>query len=198
MNKFLSLLLILFIFFSLSACNSSENDQSKISLVSSEFSSQADKSINPSSQFNESYSIASQSTQSDSNTQTETESETEMEDSKMINLQIIIRQQTFLAKLYNNDTTQELIKQMPMTVTMNELNGNEKYYYLSDNLPTDFQRLSQINAGDIMLYGSDCLVLFYETFSTSYSYTPLGYIEDASGLAQALGSGNIEVTFQTE
>ena len=46
-----------------------------------------------------------------------------------------------------------------------------------------------------MLYGSDCLVLFYQSFTTIYSYTPLGQLTDPTGLAQALGSGNVEITF---
>ena len=39
-------------------------------------------------------------------------------------------------------------------------------------------------------------MLFYESISTSYSYTPLGRIEDPAGLAEALGSGSVAVTFQ--
>lgn len=46
-----------------------------------------------------------------------------------------------------------------------------------------------------MLYGDRCVVLFYEDFSTSYRYTPLGKIQDSTGLAQAVGSGAVTVTF---
>ena len=53
-----------------------------------------------------------------------------------------------------------------------------------------------IHTGDIMLYGSNCIVLFYEDFSTSYSYTPIAYIEDTNGLKSALGSGDVTVTIK--
>ena len=46
-----------------------------------------------------------------------------------------------------------------------------------------------------MLYGSDCLVLFYENFSTSYNYTKLGYIENSEDLKEALGNRDINVIF---
>ena len=83
-----------------------------------------------------------------------------------------------------------------MTVTMNELNGNEKYHYLSENLPTDSYRPGTIRNGDLMLYGSNCVVLFYETFALSYSYTRIGQLDNPSGLASALGQGNVSVTFE--
>ena len=83
-----------------------------------------------------------------------------------------------------------------MTVSMREMNGNEKYYYLPDNLPTAASNPGTIQVGDLMLYGSDCVVLFYETFQTSYSYTRLGRLDNPSELAASLGSGSVNVTFE--
>lgn len=113
----------------------------------------------------------------------------------MINVQIQIGSKTFAAKLFDNVSSQALLAKMPMTITMIELNANEKYCNMPDKLPTNPQQMRKIHSGDLMLYGSDCLVLFYETFNTSYSYTKLGYIEDASELANALGSDDVQVTF---
>ena len=79
---------------------------------------------------------------------------------------------------------------------MTELNGNEKYFRLSKNLPTDESNPGTINSGDLMLYGSNTLVLFYESFRTSYSYTKLGRITNANGLTDALGNGNVTVTIE--
>ena len=84
----------------------------------------------------------------------------------------------FTAKLYDNDTARELVSQMPMELDMSELHGNEKYYYLPASLPTDAENPGNIHTGDLMLYGSDCLVLFYEDFHSSFSYTRLGYLEN--------------------
>lgn len=81
---------------------------------------------------------------------------------------------------------------------MRELNGNEKYFYLPDALPADPVRPGSIRAGDLMLYGSDCLVLFYEDFESSYRYTRLGRIDDPAGLAAALGEGDVTVRFEAE
>lgn len=115
---------------------------------------------------------------------------------KALNIEIAVNGQTFSAELYDNETAKAFKERLPLTLDMNELNGNEKYYYLPDSLPRNSSRPSGINTGDIMLYGSDCLVLFYESFSTSYTYTPIGKINDPDGLASALGSGSVQVSFK--
>jgi hypothetical protein len=84
---------------------------------------------------------------------------------------------------------------LPLTLEMTELNGNEKYYDLPKRLPADASNPGTIQAGDVMLYGAETLVVFYKTFRTSYSYTRIGKVDDPSGLAAALGPGAVAVTF---
>lgn len=111
-------------------------------------------------------------------------------------LQVKVGNQNFTATLHDNETTRALIQKLPLTLTMSEMNGNEKYHYFSDTLPTSASRPASIRAGDLMLFGSDCLVLFYENFSTSYSYTPMGSIDNPAGLSEALGTGDVQVVFR--
>lgn len=111
-------------------------------------------------------------------------------------LNIKVGDKNFKATLESNNTTKSLLEKLPLTISMSELHGNEKYYYFNESLPTNSERIGNINTGDLMLYGSDCLVLFYKSFSTSYSYTRLGHIDNPQRLADAVGSGNITVTFE--
>lgn len=104
--------------------------------------------------------------------------------------------QSFRAVLYDNETARALTERLPMTLPMEELHGNEKFYYLEEGLPTEAENVGSIQTGNIMLFGSDCLVLFYDGFDTSYSYTRIGQIEDAQGLAEALGNSTVEVAFR--
>ena len=108
---------------------------------------------------------------------------------------IRIANKTFEAQLESNPTAHSFAKLMPLDLTMEELNGNEKYHYLGSSLPSNPTNPGKIEAGDIMLYGNSCVVIFYETFNTSYSYTRIGKITDPSGLKAALGSGNPSVSF---
>ena len=112
-------------------------------------------------------------------------------------MRIVIRAggQNFSAVLYDNEAARRVREKLPLTLNMSEMNGNEKYYYMDEALPVDSYVPDSIHTGDLMLYGSDCLVLFYKSFQTSYRYTPLGRVEDPSGLAAALGTGNVRVTF---
>ncbi|WP_159456352.1 flavodoxin [Intestinibacillus massiliensis] len=113
-------------------------------------------------------------------------------------LTISVDGKDFTAVLEENALARALAERLPLTVSMGELNGNEKYHYLPESLPTDPERPGTIQAGDLMLYGSDCLVLFYKSFPSSYSYTRLGQITDPAGLAEAVGGGAVEVTFRMQ
>jgi hypothetical protein len=106
--------------------------------------------------------------------------------------------QVFAATLLDNKSAKAFKEMLPLTMQMIELNGNEKYGDLQNSLPTNPSNPKTVKNGDLMLYGSDTVVLFYKTFSTSYSYTKLGEVEEATGLASALGPGDIRVTFELE
>lgn len=113
-------------------------------------------------------------------------------------MQILINEFTFNVKLADNETARQFAKKLPLSTNMSDLNSNEKFFYMSENLPSNAQSVRKIFSGDIMLYGSNCLVLFYENFSTNYSYTKIGSIEDVSNLKTAVGSGDIIVTFSLQ
>ena len=121
-----------------------------------------------------------------------TENSTEKNTDSII---IKVNDKSFTAKLYDNETAKAFAEMLPITLDMNELHGNEKYYYFNNSLPTNSTDIDKINSGDLMLYGNNCIVLFYDSFSTNYSYTKIGHIENPEGLAEAVGNSDITITF---
>lgn len=182
---------------STSSENSSEGTDISLTNSASSISSSPESSVSTTSAEATSTTIKlpeSSSTASDNSQTPDPPTDKEEND---LNITITVNGRAFSATLYDNETAKAFKERLPLTLDMSELNGNEKYYYLPDSLPRNSSRPSAINAGDIMLYGSDCIVIFYESFSTSYSYTPIGKIEDPDGLAAALGSGSVQVAFNT-
>ena len=102
---------------------------------------------------------------------------------------------TFAADLEDSETGRAFAALLPMTLEMSELNGNEKYRYLDAPLPTKARHYDRIDAGDLMLYGNNCVVLFYGT-AGGYSYTRIGRLRQTEGLADALGKGGVTVSFE--
>ena len=118
----------------------------------------------------------------------------EREDSKMEkveNIKITINDKKYNATFYDNETVKQFVNHLPEEFKMQELNGNEKYVYMGYTLPTNSTNPKHIEAGDIMLYGSDCLVIFYKSFETNYSYTKIGHIDNLNDL----GISDITVKF---
>lgn len=116
----------------------------------------------------------------------------ESENKLISDIQVIINGKTYNTKIEENQTSRSFVNMLPVEYNMNELNGNEKYIYLENTLPTNSYSPKHIESGDIMLYGNNCLVVFYKSFDTSYSYTKIGHIENLSDL----GSGNITIKFE--
>lgn len=111
---------------------------------------------------------------------------------EMKNVNVVINNQKYSATMEDNNTAEAFIKHLPQKFDMEELNGNEKYIYMNCTLPTNSQIPKHIYAGDIMLYGNDCLVIFYKSFDTSFSYTKIGHIDNLPDL----GSDKVTVKFE--
>lgn len=122
-----------------------------------------------------------------------TEPNNAMENGK---IKITVNSLNFTATLLDNNSAKAFKKMLPLTINMNELNSNEKYYDFLNSLPTNSSNPRTIKKGDLMLYGSNTLVLFYKSFSTPYSYSKIGSIDNPNGLEEALGTGNVSVTFE--
>lgn len=125
--------------------------------------------------------------------QPDTNSDTEENMVKKMTLQI--GNSSFTATLENNpavDAFVEMMNDSPIIIQMNDYAGFEKVGSLGTNLPAD-DKQTTTHAGDIVLYNGNQIVIFYG--SNSWSYTRLGKIDDLSGWEDALGSGDITVTF---
>ena len=118
--------------------------------------------------------------------------ETKESDVKVSDIKVTINDKTYTLKLENNKTVEDFINLLPKKFTMNELNGNEKYIYMDNSLTTNSYNPKHIEKGDIMLFGDNCLVIFYKSFDTSYSYTKIGHIDNL----EDLGNGSITAKFE--
>ena len=113
---------------------------------------------------------------------------------------IAVGQRTWVLELESNPSAEALKELMNagLALDMTELNGNEKYAYLDEPLPSEPAAVGRIEAGDVMLYGNNCLVVFYRSFDTGYTYTRLGHIWDPDDLADELGDGDAHVELYLE
>lgn len=119
----------------------------------------------------------------------------EKESETIMKMQVKIGEKTFTATLEQNAAVRELTEMMreaPVTIEMHDYSGFEKVGPLGRSLPTENSR-TVTEAGDIVLYNGDQIVMFYG--SNTWSYTRLGRIDNLTGWEEALGSGDITAVF---
>lgn len=132
----------------------------------------------------------------------EAQAQTIKEEDMTEKLYITIGNQTLPVTLVKNNATEALMAALaanPITYEADDYGGFEKVGALGMSLPTNNQQLTT-QAGDVILYSGNQIVLFYG--SNSWSYTRLGRIEYES-LEQLksflkAGQGRVSVTLSAE
>ena len=100
----------------------------------------------------------------------------------------------------NNDSVEALkglCAEEPLVIHMSMYGGFEQVGSIGTRLPSDDEQ-TNTSAGDIVLYSSNQIVVFYG--SNSWAYTRLGHISDqnAAGMTDLLGNGNVTITISME
>ena len=98
---------------------------------------------------------------------------------------------------WENNASVEALKQLAasdkLTIQMSMYGGFEQVGSIGTSLPREDVPITT-EAGDIVLYSGDQMVVFYG--SNSWAYTRLGHITDktAGEMTELLGNGNVTIT----
>lgn len=206
MKKGLSLALVVIMSLAvlLTGCGNSEqiesnSESSSTAQMEDTSSSEAESSSEP--ETSEPDIVPEEPEESDSSTAPESgdaESQQVEEENSEMQMNVQVSGSTFTATLEENEAVDALVEMMeqgPVTIQMSDYSGFEKVGPLGTSLPTSNQQTTT-QAGDIVLYQGNQIVMFYG--SNSWSYTRLGHIDDLTGWEEALGSGDVTVTFSLE
>lgn len=143
--------------------------------------------------------IETKKTQSETDDQTKKNAgETSKEENTEMKIRLEVGGSSFTAVPEKNEAAEafaEMIKKEPAVIEMQDYSGFEKVGALGKSLPRNDSQTTT-KPGDIVLYQGNQIVIFYGT--NSWSYTRLGHIEDLDGWEEALGSGDVSVTFSLE
>lgn len=182
MKRLIGIILLFVSFFTMTSCGDSQSAESP------------DRQTEPESTYVE----AKPDDENETIQSRNNEEESEEEENQEMKMKVQVGDSTFTAVLENNaavDALVEMMKEEPVVIQMSDYAGFEKVGPLGENLPANNSRTTT-EAGDIVLYQGNQIVIFYG--SNSWSYTRLGRIEDLTGWKEALGSGDVTVTFSLE
>lgn len=103
---------------------------------------------------------------------------------------------TYSATLADNLSAQAFAKLLdngPLTVSTHDYGSFEKVGPLGTELPRTDEQVTT-SPGDIILYQGNQITVYYA--QNTWNFTRLGRIDNPSGLREALGGGDVEITFQ--
>ncbi|MDO4650068.1 MAG: cyclophilin-like fold protein [Eubacteriales bacterium] len=111
----------------------------------------------------------------------------------VMKLSITVNGTTFVASFEENtavDALKEKLSEGELEISLSDYSGFEKVGALGFSLPVDNNQMTT-EAGDIVLYNGNQIVIFYG--SNSWSYTKLAVVEDLTSWKEALGNSDVEV-----
>lgn len=196
MKKHVTFVLAVLMMLSLVACGRENVPSENATNTTETENTQPEAEENESEDVSELRSEEDQNTQADTNAGS-TEAGDGQEDTEM-ELLIEVGGSTFTAALEDNEAVTalvEMLKDEPIVIEMDDYSGFEKVGSLGTSLPASNSQMTT-QGGDIVLYNSDQIVMFYG--SNSWSYTKLAEVDDLTGWEDALGSGSVTVTFSIE
>ena len=122
------------------------------------------------------------------------------EEVKPVKMNITAGGKSFTAVPENNSSAKafpELLEKGPLTIQMSDYGGMEKVGSLGTTLPRNDSYITA-KAGDVILYQGNQITIYYDI--NSWNFTKLVLIEntDKESLLNALGDGDITVTFSAE
>ena len=191
MRKFYTVLYLAIILSCMAACGKNDTQaqtpsrQAEPSTIDS--SSQSDI-LNGSENAGES---SVQETERNETDTAETDIQDNMEENKVENMNVQVGDVVFSAM----SALVEMMRESPVVIQMSDYSGFEKVGSLGTSLPTSNSQTTT-QAGDIVLYNGNQIVIFYG--SNSWNYTRLGYIDDLTGWEEALGRGDVTVIFSLQ
>lgn len=126
------------------------------------------------------------------------ETQEQLRQEEITEMKVEVNEYIFYATLEKNDAVTELVEMMreqPVVINMSDYSGFEKVGSLGTTLSSSNSQTTT-KAGDIVLYNSNQIVVFYG--SNSWSYTRIGHITDLTGWKEALGAGDVTITFSID
>ncbi len=132
--------------------------------------------------------------------QDENMTELKMSDMEENVMKITVGDTTFTATLADNSSAaalREMLMEEPLTINMSDYGNMEKVGPIGKSLPENNKQITT-EAGDIILYQGNSLVIYYDT--NTWNFTRLGKINDVTQaeLKEALGDGDVIVTFSID
>ncbi|MCD8054254.1 MAG: hypothetical protein LUF00_09450 [Lachnospiraceae bacterium] len=199
MRKLISITLLFCMLLSVSGCANTQesNVDTSVSEVVGSTDAVEAETATPDSDGEETTSVdSSQKIASETEEQSDdNETAEENTEEETMNMKVQIGDSVFTAALEENEAVNALVEMMeeaPVVIEMSDYSGFEKVGPLGTSLPTSNSQTTT-QAGDIVLYNGNQIVIFYG--SNSWSYTRLGHIDDLTGWEEALGSGDVTVIF---
>ena len=140
------------------------------------------------------------SNEAQENEEPEQNTESTEEDNGMGSITMKINDEEMTVTWEDNESVEalaKLVSESPLTIDMSMYGGFEQVGAIGTDLPSDDISITT-KPGDIVLYTSSNMVVFYG--SNSWSYTMLGHIENKSEdeLEALLGANDVKITLSAE